>query len=76
MISVRTAAILQTHYPAHILLTAGKTLDGKWRSFCYQLRDGSVHTTLLSTTPIFETEQEALQVMKDIVEEAVNTPLL
>ncbi len=66
-----TALTVASNYPENILISAGSNEDGKFIGLIYLLRDERIHTILLSTQPIYNTEQEAIEQMKEVCNELV-----
>lgn len=58
-VSRLTAMIIATNYPDDIMVAAGIDEGLKWAGFIYQMRDGEIHSLQVSTTNVFDTEDEA-----------------
>lgn len=61
-----TALELAGNYPENILILSAKQECGKFSGFCYMTRDSDIHKLMLSTTPVFDTGQEAEDALHEI----------
>lgn len=72
-ISKITALELYSNHPDDISTGAVKDIDSKkWAGYIYLLRDGEIHKVMLSTDPLFDTQQEAVSYMDDCRDRIVN----
>lgn len=71
--TLRTALEIAGNYPENIKIDSCLQENGKYASFAYLTRDGAIHKTLLSTTPIFDTKESAdsalIELCKSCVEQ-------
>ena len=54
-----TCLEIANNYPENIRINSTKQTNGKFSAVCYRLKDGEIHKLILSTQPIFGTEEEA-----------------
>ena len=59
--SLRSALTVASNYPDNVRIEAAQSLENNlFCAFLYLLRDGEIHTMLLSSSPVFDTEEEAI----------------
>ncbi len=80
MVSRLTAMTIQS-WPDAVGAVGGLSIttsvvEGKWASFLYLVKGGFSHSLLLSTTPIFDSSDEAEAAMREIVEKVRASPNL
>lgn len=68
-----TALEIAANYPDNIQINSAQQENGKFAAFCYRLRDNQIHKLLLSTQPMFDTEQEANDAMTEVAIACKNT---
>lgn len=73
MVTMLTALELAGNYPDNILIESYQEKDGLglFGVFCYLKRDGIIHKLMLSTSPYFDTSEEAENYIHDIALECV-----
>jgi hypothetical protein len=69
--TVLTAMELAGNYPENTKIESQKATDGKFCSFLYMLRDGSIHKLMLSTKAVFETAKDAEDALHELGQWAV-----
>ena len=69
-----TALELAGNYPENILINSAKAQNGKFMSFC-MTENGQIQKLMLSTHPVFETEEQANDEMHKFVKEAIESVL-
>lgn len=69
--TVLTTLELAGNHPDNTLINATEQEDGKFSSFCHILRNGEIHKLLLSTKPVFDSEQEAIDKMTELIEDVI-----
>lgn len=68
MITILTALELAGNYPDNILIESYQEKGGLglFGVFCYLKRDGIIHKTMLSSSPYFNTSEEAENYIHEI----------
>lgn len=67
--TVLTILEIKCNYPDEILIEAAQQDNSKFASFMYRLKDGTIHKLLISTKPIFDSEEEANNCLHDLCKE-------
>lgn len=67
-----TALELAGNYPDDILISSAKQNNGKYSAFCHMTRNGQIHKLMLSSEPIFDTEQEGNEYLHKLAEACKN----
>ena len=71
-ISNITAIEIKLAYPEDLIMISAGGSDEKYAGYMYRLNeDKTIHKILISTQPVFKSEQEAEDAMKDIAEQCV-----
>jgi hypothetical protein len=65
--------IIQGNYPNNIYIDSAKQENGKCRGFLYLLRDGQIHSLLLTSDSIFESDEKAKDKLHEICK-SLKTP--
>lgn len=66
--TIRTCLTIQNNYPDNILITHLKGENEKYAGAAYLLRDGEIHTLLVSSNPEFKTSEAAEKYLRDTVD--------
>lgn len=67
-----TALELASNYPDNIDISASEQDNGKYAGFIHMNRDGAIHKLMISTTPIFDDEQSAIDNLHELAKTCVN----
>jgi len=71
-ISKITAIEIKLAYPEDLIMINAGGSEEKYAGYMYRLNeDKTIHKILISTQPVFKSEQEAEDAMKDIAEQCV-----
>ena len=62
-----TAMLVQSHPNADLLVDAAKHDNGLWSGWLYLLRDGEIHQPIFSSDPVYESADEAREVIRHAV---------
>lgn len=65
-----TMIIIGTNYPDNLYLGSGKDGD-KYSGFIYLLKDGDIHNLLISTKPIFDSEEDCIKHLNELCNNCV-----
>lgn len=69
-ISMITALTIQGNSEEDLYTTSARdNTTEKWSALLYLLHEGHIHSTVLSTKPVFETQEAAETHMRDLVKE-------
>ena len=66
-----TALDLAGNYPDNILIESYKGECGLFGVYCYMMRDGIIHKTMLSSSPYFNTAKDAEDHIHNIAKNCV-----
>lgn len=63
MISLLTAVEIQSSPKEDFVICARQDINTRWAAFIYRLKEGHFHKLLLSSDPVFSSENEAVNTM-------------